>query len=113
MNDTENKFLPFFQKNISIVLENKILRQGKLLLFCIKDFYLNFTIQFNNTTKIFELPYPFNTYLESLTSTTLILDYQYKTFTQNQLNIDEFAKPLLTKNKHLKYFDNVIKIVET
>jgi hypothetical protein len=113
MINSEDEFLPFFQKNISIVLENKTLRQGKLLLFCIKDFYLNFTLLHNNVTKVFELPYPFNTYYESLTSNVLILDYKYKTFTRNQIDIDTKAKPMLAKNKHMKYFDSVVKVIET
>jgi len=113
MNTPEDFFVPFFQKNISIVLDNKVLRHGKLLLFCIKDFYLNFTLLLNDSTKVFELPYPFNTYIESLTSSTLVLDYKYNTFIRDQLEIDDTARPLLTKNKHMKYFDNTVKIVET
>jgi hypothetical protein len=110
---TEQKFLPFFQKNISIVLENKTLRQGRLLLFCIKDFYLHFTLHCGNTTKTFELPYPFMTYTDSISSNVLILDYKMNTFTQDLNNILERAKLLYNKEKHMKFFNNVIKIVET
>lgn len=111
--NTESYFVPFFQKNISIMLDNKVLRQGKLLLFCVKDFYLNFTLLLNNSTKVFELPYPFSTYIESLTSSTLVLDYKYNTFTRELEEIDEVSRPLLVKNKHMKYFDNTVKIIET
>lgn len=110
---TEEKFLPFFQKNISIVLDNKTLRQGRLLLFCIKDFYLHFTISCNGTTKTFELPYPFRTYTDAISSNVLILDYKINSFTQDLGNITDKAKLLYNKEKHMKFFNNVIKIVET
>ena len=85
---TEKKFLPFFQKNISIVLENKVLRQGRLLLFCVKDFYLHFTISCNGIVKTFELPYPFNTYMEQISSSNiLVLDNKIASFTRNLQNI--------------------------
>jgi len=113
MINTEDFFVPFFQKNIYIILENKVLRQGKLLLFCIKDFYLNFTLLTNDNTKVFELPYPFDTYIESLTSNTLILDYKYNTFIKDQQEIDFTARPLLSKSKHMKYFDNTVKVIES
>lgn len=110
---TEQKFLPFFQKNISIILENKTLRQGRLLLFCIKDFYLHFTLCCGNTTKTFELPYPFLTYTDTISSNVLILDYKMNSFTQDLGNILDKAKQLYNKEKHMKFFNNVIKIVET
>ena len=113
MTNAEDFFIPFFQKKITIVLENKVLRQGKLLLFCIKDFYLNFNLQINNVSKIFELPYPFDTYLESLTSTTLILDYKHTTLTRNIDDIEVSSRPLVLKHKHMKYFDSNIKIIES
>lgn len=113
MTNAEDFFIPFFQKNISIILESKTLRQGKLLLFCVKDFYLNFTLLHNGVSKVFELPYPFDTYLESLTSSVLVLDYKYRTLTRNLDDIEFSSRPLLSKSKHMKYFDNTIKIIES
>lgn len=110
---TEDIFLPFFQKNISIVLENKILRQGKLLLFSIKDFYLHFTLHSDNNTKTFELPYPFLTYMEDLTSKVLVLDYKIDTFTKSLPDIDNRTRELFGTEKHMKFFDNYVKIIET
>jgi hypothetical protein len=111
---TEELFLPFFQKNISIIIDNKTLRQGRLLLFSIKDFYLHFTLLNDKVTKTFELPYPFGTYMENLTSKILLLDYKLKTFTKGLPNIDEKTKTLfLKKEKHMKFFDSYVKIIET
>jgi len=110
---TEEYFLPYFQKEISIVIDNKVLRQGKLLLFSIKDFYLHFTLLTNNATKNFELPYPFNAYMFNLSSNILILDYKNRTFTKDLPDILEKAKSLFNKDKHMKYFDSMVKIIET
>lgn len=109
---TEKNFLPFFQKNITITLENKIIRTGRLLLFSIKDFYLHFTLLSNNVQKNFELPYPFETYMENLTSDILVLDYKINTFTKSLPEIKDLTKSLYNKGKHMKFFDNVVKIVE-
>lgn len=110
---TEKIFLPFFQKNISITLENKTLRQGRLLLFCIKDFYLHFTLQCGSVTKTFELPYPFKIYSDPASINILVLDYKMNSFTQDLHNILDKAKQLINKDKHMKFFNGVIKIIET
>lgn len=110
---TEKQFLPYFQKDISIVLDNKVLRQGRLLLFSVKDFYLHFTLHSNGITKSFELPYPFDTYMENLTSSILVLDYKVKTFTKSLADISDKSKLLYSKEKHMKFFDNVVRIIDT
>lgn len=109
---TDKKIFPFFQKNISITLDNKVLRTGRLLLFSIKDFYLHFTLLTNDVQKNFELPYPFDTYMENLTSNVLILDYRLSRFTKNLPTISTLSKTLYHKSKCMKFFDNVVKIVE-
>lgn len=110
---TEENFLPFFQKEISIVLDNKTLRQGKLLLLSIKDFYLHFTLLHNNVKKNFELPYPFRAYVDDSDKNILILDYKIKSFTRNLSEIDEKARLVKSKDKHMKYYDSYVKVVET
>jgi hypothetical protein len=109
---TEKNFLPFFQKNICIVLENKILRQGKLLLFSIKDLYIYFTLTNSNITKSFELPYPFDTYMENLSSNVLILDYKIKTFTKGIPTINSKVHSFKVQ-KTMKYYDSKVKIIES
>lgn len=110
---TEEKFLPFFQKEISITLDNKVLRQGKLLLFSIKDFYLHFTLYSKKLTKNFELPYPFSAYTDSGESNILVLDYKVKSFTRDLNDIYDKTKLVVGKNKHMKYYDSVVRIIET
>mgnify|MGYP003637555898 CR=1 FL=1 len=50
------------QRNVRFVLnDRKILRRGKLLLFNVNDYYINFTIKTNkNVKKNYEIFYPYN-----------------------------------------------------
>ena len=55
----ENVFGKNFQRHLKIVLNNKVIREGKLLLFAPKDFYLLFTLDVNEKHKVIEIPVPF------------------------------------------------------
>ena len=64
-------------KQIEITVNNKLLRRGTLLLYSIKDFYVNFTIKNDNDEhKVFELPYPFDIVSKEIKGKQiLIFDY--------------------------------------
>jgi len=96
------------QKEISFLLNHKTLKTGKLILFCIKDFYLVFTLSVGNSKKIFELPYPFS---YKVTPHKIILDYTLKTFTHNVPEIINLSK-LLVHKKPNKLYNNITEIVE-
>jgi hypothetical protein len=105
-------FVPYFQKEISINLGSKTLRKGRLLLFSVKDFYLHFTLVCDNVTKIFELPYPFIAYLDEVEH-ALVLDYKIKSFTKDLPNLSDFSRALYHRQKHMKFFDNTIRVIES
>jgi len=95
----------FLQKNIGFYLESKTLKKGKLILFCIKDFFCTFTIfveDKKNKKIIFEIPYPF-----SFTSEAgcLTFDYTIDSFCRynkdlyNQYKQIPIAKPSKLFNK--------------
>jgi hypothetical protein len=68
------------QKNLGFYLESKTLKKGKLILFCIKDFFCTFTIlieEKKNKKIIFELPYPFSFISEN---GNLVFDYTIDSF---------------------------------
>ncbi|MGA1046607.1 MAG: hypothetical protein ACO3UU_01230 [Minisyncoccia bacterium] len=57
----EKKISNLLQRRVSFSVNNKITRSGKLIIFDVKDFYINFTIDTNNKDyKTYELPYPFS-----------------------------------------------------
>ena len=64
-------------KQIEVTVNNKLLRRGTLLLYSIKDFYVNFTIKNDNDEhKVFELPYPFDIVSKEIKGKQiLIFDY--------------------------------------
>jgi len=97
----------FLQRKINFVVNNKIVKSGKLLLFCIKDFHLVFTIQIQNTRKVFEVPYPFNF---NVADGRIILNYNVKNIHHNDLDIENNIK-LLSPKKPTKYFNSVAEII--
>jgi hypothetical protein len=95
------------QKRIEFVVERKVIKSGKLILFCIKDFYCNFTLFSDTKNKniLYEVPYPFN--LEA-DDTSITLDYTIDTFQKNNPNtlacinvFKGFRKPSKLFNKKL------------
>jgi hypothetical protein len=95
--------------NIRISSETKTLKEGKLLLFSVKDFFCVFTlISLASPTKkfIYELPYPFDI---ADNDGKIVLDYTVKTFCLYNKN----AENLLTKikpQKASKYYNKRLYI---
>lgn len=101
----------FLQQTITFSVNGRSLKTGKLILFCIKDFYLVFTLQVQNSKKHFEIPYPFR---YTMTDEKIVLDYTLRQLCQNNTNIETNAK-LLSTRKPSKYFNTCaeISIVDT
>lgn len=100
---TINRFL---QQKISININNKTVKTGKLLLFCIKDFYLVFTLNISHSKKIFEIPYPYSFLINN---NKIILNYTIGAFSASIQNVDNYIK-LLTPKKPNKYFNTFAEI---
>lgn len=80
----EKSLEPFLQKKVVFAFENKILKKGKLILFCIKDFFCIFTLiceEKNNKKIVYEIPYPFKF---SQVDAKIIFDYTVTSFTQGK-----------------------------
>lgn len=59
--DLNETFNEYFFKNCTFILDNKIIKDGKLKLFTMKGFNLKFfLLDEENNIKPIELPYPFN-----------------------------------------------------
>jgi len=61
--EIEQILKPFLLFKASFYIDNKIIKQGKLQLFCIKDFFCIFTLlglEKENKKTLYELPYPFS-----------------------------------------------------
>jgi hypothetical protein len=96
------------QKDIAIKCNNKILRQGTLLLLHPKDFYITFTIKIKGITKKYELPYPFSIDVED---DKLLFDYKIETLCNEHGFIEENIEEIkgdLNSNKLL----NQVVVIE-
>lgn len=83
----EKSLESFLQKKVAFGLETKTLKKGKLILFCIKDFFCTFTLlceEKNNKKIIYEIPYPFE-FTQS--GSKLTFDYTISSFTQGKQDI--------------------------
>jgi hypothetical protein len=107
--EIEKSISKFLQTNVSFCLENKTLKKGKLILFCLKDFFCIFTLisaEKNNKKIIFEIPYPFSL---QQTNSKVIFDYSLSTFCRNNLNLELLVKKINIK-KPSKYYNKKVII---
>jgi len=97
----ENAFGKNFQRHLKIILNDKIIREGKLLLFAPKDFYLLFTLEINEKHKVIEIPVPFRYKVKK--------DIIYLSYVLEDLT-DDLGVKIKTLNYHKeyksKYFNN-------
>lgn len=102
----EKKFGDNFQKNIKIVLNKKVVREGKLILFAPKDFYMVLTIETNKKHKTFEIPVPFS---YSFYKEKFIFNYELESLTDDiSIKIKSFNYHQKTKSK---FFNNKLEIL--
>jgi len=72
--EVEDCLKHFLQKKIKLQIGDKVLKEGRLILFTVKDFIINFTFKnAKNELKKYEIPIPFNCYVKNDTGT---LDYR-------------------------------------
>ena len=83
----EKDFTSLLQKEIQFIHKDKILKEGRLMLFSIKDFYLTFQLLSSETQKMihFELPYPFK-YTNN--NNRMTLSYDQNCFTKGDADIE-------------------------
>ena len=95
------------QKDIVIRCNNKIIRQGTLLLLQPKDFYITFTIKIKNILKKYELPYPFSIKVED---DQLLFDYRVSTLSINHDAIAPKITEIKGESNSNKLLDQVVSI---
>lgn len=60
MADLEKKLSYLLQRDLVFSVDSKIIKEGKLILVSIKDYYVQFYLKCDGENKLFELPYPFD-----------------------------------------------------
>ena len=95
----------FLLQDIIIKTDKKILKRGKLKIFQVKQYYINLTLDFNNSIKSYEIPYPFKIHE---TETGAILNYHLSSFIPHkQLNKVKF----LDSSSKSKIYNNLVYIL--
>lgn len=110
---TDNALRNALQKNVIFEVNGKILREGKLILFNIKDFFITFSIVTSkNISKTYELPVPFAVEKHP---DKIVFDYSIDKITKNNSVTNYLIKTVYNKlGKKSKLYDSklTIKYVE-
>jgi hypothetical protein len=94
-------------KDVTLYHHNKVLREGKLLLFCIKDFHLHFTFSIKNQTKHFDIPYPFE--IKKIANNLILLEFTLSSFKAEFEDIERRVKNIGCKKKS-RYYNSIIRV---
>lgn len=107
IDEIEYAIKPYLLTSIIFSIDGKQIKQGKLQLFCIKDFFCVFTLITNESgTKkiIYEVPYPFNIEIKNQ---KLIFDYTLDSFCLSNLQIKDQLSKIKT-SKTSKFFNKKV-----
>lgn len=107
--ELEHLFIKLFQNEITISHKGKELRKGRLILFSIKDFYLNFKLSCNNRFQVYELPFPFDVKVKG---DEILFSYRLNDFTK-KYKINPVEQALYFYSKPSKFFDSELIIKKT
>ncbi len=107
MNENYEIFLNNLHRNFKFTCNNKVIKEGKLILFNFDNFYYSFTLDVSGNKKNFKMPMAFSV---TDTLSSIKLDYTIKTLCYN---IDEFeflCKMIQPKSKST-FYDSVVEMV--
>jgi len=106
---TEDAIKYALQKNVSFVIDNKTIREGRLILYNVKDFYIVFNlITSKNISKTYELPLPF---IVERYADKIIFDYSLKNIVKGNNIIEYLIKTTYNKiGKKSRLYDNKLTI---
>jgi len=109
LDNLQNKLTGLLQKDVQFNLKNKTLKEGRILLFNVKDFYINFTIKTKkDVVKTYEIPMPFSV---SSRGRSVTFDYSIDHISKNDIIIQTLITLLQTKvGKKSKFFNNTLTI---
>lgn len=100
----ELKMSSLLQKEVSFIHKNKIIKEGRLVLFSIKDYFFLFKLQQSNSRlTTFEIPYPF----QLISGQHIIFSYKKEHFIGGDTELENML-PLYFFDHPLKYYDTEI-----
>lgn len=98
------------QKNVQFMLNDKAVREGKLMLYNIKDFYITFTIMTKkDIVKTYEIPIPYS--VNTSTDGNIVFSYKLDHLIKGRSSIEKLIDKISTDiGKKSKFFNNVLEI---
>jgi hypothetical protein len=100
-------FLNNLHRNFKFICGGKTIKEGKLILFNLNDFYYSFTLDVSGNMKNFKIPMAFSV-MDNLSS--ISLDYRIKTLCQNVYDFEIYSRTIEHKSKTC-FYDNIVEIV--
>ena len=96
------------QKNVSFVLNDKVYKKGRMLIYAINDFYLYFILKNDNQqNKNLEVPIPFDIIK---TESGLVFDYTFETLSKGNTELF-FKLQSITKEKGAKLYNTKLSVI--
>ena len=105
----EEQLKDALQREVSFIVNNKTLRQGKLMMFNMKDFYISFVLfTKKQQTKTYDIPLP---YQIAVQPTGIIFDYKLSNVHYNNPSIQRLIESISKSiGKKSKLYDNILTI---
>ena len=108
-NDLQQSMEGLLQRNIRLVVNDKVLREGRLILYNIKDYHIEcIFITKKDQQKVYEIPVPFDI---TVKPNCVLFDYSNKLISKNNLDNLMLIKMIaLGVKKKSKLYDTVLTI---
>jgi hypothetical protein len=108
--DIEKACKYLLQKDITLEIKNKVFKQGKLILFYQRNFFITFVMNTakKNKEKI-EIPIPYNVELHE-SDNLIYFDYRIKTLAKHAPNIETHLILYPKKISGNKFWDSILLI---
>ena len=85
------------QNNVQFILNGKVVREGKMIIYTVKDYYITFNfINLKGQKKHYEVPVPF---VITKKGNDIIMSYEVELATKNDFDCDWLVKQLVAKLK--------------
>tara|TARA_B100002019_G_C21219658_1_gene574007 strand:+ start:448 stop:822 length:375 start_codon:yes stop_codon:yes gene_type:complete len=109
----EDLFLPFLQNEIKFILNNRTIKQGRLLLVSHKGPYISFFMipKTTNTPKSYDIPFPFEMYKDDDQQQICVcFNYTFNSLSKGKLQTINCMEELIT-GKTNRFLNGQLKIV--
>lgn len=88
--------------------QNKPVKHGKLVLYTLKDFYVQFLLDVDGKQKVYEVPYPYRSWADEARR-CVVFDYSFDTLANNSVDLF-FKLKMMNRKKKSKLYDRYLKI---